>query len=356
MLALGVALGALLCWVVASQRPGAALARAEAATEARDWAVALADWRAVNASPLANGRTLLAEARAALAIDRAGEAEPALRLATLADPSDPQPWRLWLEILRVEDRPTEALRVGLAGVEAVAPDGRLGVLRALTLALLADLPDELARDTLTRWSAGEGGVPDPDALAALYQRMNTMPRAGDPGRADRVARLTDLLKREPGRLAAREALVTALADSGETVLGRQVLEGWPAEGRDARFWRLKGRWELEYDRRPGEAAVSFARALGELPHDWKTRVRLARALRSIGQEAEARREAEAVGRLRERLDPASLGPLLLAALEGPGPKGRQDLADLCAGVGLTSLAEAWRREAGTGSHSGSGRE
>lgn len=340
-----MALATALWWVVASQRPWAALRSAEAAARSGDWPEALASWRAVNASPLASGRTLLAEARAALALGRAGEAETVLRLATIADPSDPQPWRLWLEILRVEDRPTDALRVGTRALAEVAPDGRLGVLRALTLALLADLPDDLARETLKRWSAGDGESPDPDALAALYQRMNAMPRGGDPDRAARVAALSNLLAREPGRIPAREALVTALADAGEIDRGRAALDAWPAGDRDARYWRLKGRWELEYDRRPDEASAAFVKTLEELPHDWKTRVRLARALRSLGREAEARREAEAVGRLRERLDPESLGPALSAALENPEPKALTDLADLCEGVGLPRLAEAWRREA-----------
>ena len=73
--------------------------------------------------------------------------------------------------------------------------------------------------------------------------------------------------------------VTALADAGEPDRGRVFLEGWPAAMRDARYWRLRGRWDLEYDHRPDQAIPAFRAALEVLPHDWRTHYRLARALR-----------------------------------------------------------------------------
>jgi thioredoxin-like negative regulator of GroEL len=135
-------------------------------------------------------------------------------------------------------------------------------------------------------------------------------------------------------------LVSTLADAGDPDAGRAALEAWPETGRDARYWRLRGRWDLEYDHHPDRAEASFRRALTELPHDWKTRIRLARTLRSLGREPEARTEAATVARLRERLDPAALGPRL--ARGDPA-----DLAELTAAAGLTRLAAAWRSEVGT---------
>jgi thioredoxin-like negative regulator of GroEL len=347
-----------LAWAYAAGRPARLRARAEAASRAGDWPAALAAWRAVNAGGPARARTLLAEARAALALGRADEAERALARACLADPSDPEPWRLRLELLRVEDRVTDARRVGWEAYAAVAPPGRRGVLRDLTLALLADLPDDTARATLARWAAAGAETagdpsdpdpdtaPDPDARAALLQRFNTMPRAGDPPRAERVAELSAILGRRPGHLGAREALVTALADAGETEAGRRALDAWPESGRDARYWRLRGRWDLEFDRHPDRAVDDFTRALEELPHDWKTRFRLARALRASGRAAEASREAESVGRLREALDPAALGPRLDDDFRHlDDPRALRDLASLCGRAGLSRLADAWRAEA-----------
>lgn len=347
--ALGVAAAAgVAAWSWLRAGPERLRVRAEEAARAGDWATALRCWRAVNQTRRARGRTYLAEARACLALDRAGQAERALRRAIAADPADPEPWRLVLELLRVEDRSLEAQRLGWEAYAAVPPSARRGVLRDLTLALLADLPEDLVRDRLDRWVAADPA--DTDAWVARLRRVaaSTSPRPGEPDRASRIAALMATLAREPGHLAAREALVADLADGGETGQGRSVLDAWPAGARDdPRYWRLRGRWQLENDHQPDRAVASFERVLTEIPHDGKTHYRLARALQTLGRPAEARRAAETVDRLREVLDPAALGPRLDADLGRlDDPRSLSDLADLCARAGLARLAAAWRREAG----------
>ena len=93
--------------------------------------------------------------------------------------------------------------------------------------------------------------------------------------------------------------MTALADSGEPDRGRAALDGWPGpeSARDARYWRLRGRWDLEYDHRPERAVEAFRKAVAVVPQDWRSWSRLARALRVLGRDAEARDAAEAVGRI-----------------------------------------------------------
>ena len=328
-------------------RPERLRAQAVVASRAGNWAEALIAWRGVNATRLARGATFLAEARAALALGRASEAEKALKKASNLDPTPLEPWRLRLEILRLEDRPLEAQDVGWAAYDAVNPASRREVLEDLTLALLADLKDDIANPALTRWSvAGDGN--DPDARVALLRRLSAMSHADDPPRDDRIAELNAILKKSPGHLDAREVLITALADAGEPEAGRKVLDAWPGDepARDSRYWRLRGRWDLDFDHNPAQAIEAFRRTLTDLPHDWKTRFRLARALRAAGREPEAREEAEAVGRTRELLDPARLGLRLAADFQRrDDPKALNDLADLCARAGLTRLAEAWSREA-----------
>lgn len=326
-------------------RPSRLRGWAEAAAKAGDWSRAQSAWHAFNTTPNATSATLVAEARAALALGRAGAAEETLARASKTNPANPEPWRLRLEIRRVENRPLDALAVGWAALDAVPPHARRSVLKGLTLALLADLPDDLARKTLARWAETST---DRDARVALLQRIAAMPRGSDPPRADRIAELRDILREAPDHRDAREALVTALADAGEPDLGRQVLDAWPGPEptRDARYWRLRGRWDLEYDHHPDRAVDALRRALADLPHDWKTRFRLARALHAAGLEDDARREAELVSRTREALDPARLGRRLSADLDRPDhPAASQadlaDLADLCTHAGLTRLAEAW---------------
>ena len=288
-------------------------------------------------------RPPIEEAQLALEKGRAARAEQALFHATRLDPHDVEAWLLRLELLRLEDRQIEAQRVGWDAYAAVHPSSRSAILKAMTLALLADAPDALARDTLARWVAADPS--DIDARVAMLRRIAAAPHADDPLRAARLEALAKLVADHPEHAAAREALALALADSGEPDRGRAVLESWPAPSRDARYHRLAGRWALEFDHEPARAVDSLRSALEELPHDWRTRYRLARALSNAGRLEEADRAAVDVERLREALDPVKLGPRLdrdLADLNDPSAV--RDLAALCQRVGLARLADAWRRD------------
>ena len=325
-------------------RPRRLLDRAEAATLARDWPAARTSWEGFNATPGATARTLLAEARACLALDRSLDAARILERASKLDPTLGEVWRVRLERLRVLDRPLEALTLGREAEASVDPSSARSILIPETLAALAELPDDEARGRLTRWLLADPG--DVDSRVALLVRVAANPRVGDPDRAARIAELAAILGRDPSHVPAREALLVALADSGEPDLGRAILERWPEEARDARYDRLRGRWDLDYDREPGRAVESFVRVLVDLPHDWRSHYGLARAYRALGRDREAVAEAETVARLRERLDPPSLGPRLSGDLGRlDDPRAADDLAGLCESVGLARLAEAWRREA-----------
>ncbi|WP_165246550.1 tetratricopeptide repeat protein [Paludisphaera soli] len=315
--------------------------RAEAASARKDWGEALTLWRRVNASPSATAATRLEEGRACLALGRAAQGEAALREATAADPKLAKAWALRLEILRVEDRWFDASAVGWEAFEAVAPEDRAAVLRELTLAAISDLPDDLARDALKKWIAAD--PEDVEAEAALQRRIGADPRSDDPDRPTRLARLEELVARHSGSPSAREALATLLADGGDVERGREVLDAWPEPARDGRYDRLVGRWKLEYDARPEEAVGPLARAIEAAPHDWRTHYRLARALTILGRREEAAKEAKATARIREALDPMTLGPALEDAFaKVDRPSARATIADACARVGLDRLARAWR--------------
>jgi len=339
VLVLVLGLIALGVWVATS--PSRLQKEAEAAARTGDWAAALELWRAVNATGSATSTTCLGEARACLALGRAAQAEESLQRAITANPADFAPWRLLLKILRVEDRTLEAEQMGWKAYAQIRADERPELLRELTLSLLADLPDEILRTTLERWV--EADRTDVDAQVALWQRMAAAPRAGDPDRPALLAALDALLSSHPDHVGAREALVAALADAGEPERGRVLLDRWPEAARDARFWRLRGRWDLEYDRRPEEAVAALQRALAVFPQDWRSWYRLARAQRILGRSEDGRRAAESVSRIREIVDPLTLGPRLNAAVNHlADPAALQDLAILCDRAGLKRLADAWR--------------
>ncbi len=340
--------GSLVLWSLSPTDTAALRNQAETASREGRWSEALESWQAFNQTPDASASSLLAEAEVLLRLDRAAVAEKALQRATTANPSQLDPWLTWLELIRLEGRSVDALQVGWTAYESVSASARLSILRALTLALLADVPDAQALDVLGRFISAD--PEDIDArLALLGQRTSTGGRPAGIGNSleERIAIVSDLLAQAPEHIGARAALVATLADLGAWEQARTWLDTWPESALDdPRYFQLLGRYELEAGESPARAVENLQKSLAILPHDWKTRARFAQALRSIGQEAEARAEAEKVERHREALDPSRLGPRLTRALETLNqPEGRLDLAELCATVGLDRLALAWRREA-----------
>jgi tetratricopeptide (TPR) repeat protein len=331
-------------WAMARESPGRLAARAEAEAARGDWPAALTLWRALNRTTSADGRSWMGEARACLALGRAAQAERALNQAIAHAPGDPEPWLIRLELIRLENRTLDAMRVGWAAYQAVPAGSRREVLSALTLALLTEPPADLARATLDRWIRADPA--DLDALAArlaLDRRLGPDPDPTAAAPEDRIKTLARILEREPGHIAARETLVQTWLDLGEPDPARALLDAWPPSGRDARYQRLVGRLAQDFDRRPDLAAASYRQVLAALPHDWNTRYRLSLALQALNQNAEARQAAEQVAQLREILAPEPLGHVLNPALSHlDNPSSRRTLADLCARVGLSRLSHAWR--------------
>ena len=299
---------------------------AEAAAQEGDWSAAQRYWRAINSTSGTTSASHLGEARACLALGQAAQAEISLHRAIRADPQEPESWLLLLQILQVEDRTIDAQRTGWQAYNQVVPVARSQLLQQLTLAILTDLlPDEKIRTTLRRWV--DADINDVDAEIALWQRIAAQPRAGDPDRLTLLARLEDLVAKHPDHVGAHEALVTSLADAGEPSRGRAVLDAWPKAHRDARYWRLLGRWELEYEHRPQLATDAFRTALKELPQDWRSWSRLSRALHILNKQDKSLEAAQMVRRIREIIDPLVIGPRLHAAFDHlDDPKALADLA------------------------------
>jgi tetratricopeptide (TPR) repeat protein len=278
---------------------------------------------------------------------RAADAERALIRATALRPEEIGPWLQILEILRVEDRTLEATQIGWAGLASVPRSQRLPVLRAMTLAILAGTPEELARQTLQFWTHADPN--DLEAEVALLKHIESHPRVGDPTRPERIARLKQIVENHPEHGAAREALVVALLDAGAPDEARLTLDAWPPTKRDVRYHRLHGRWSLEFDTNPdreSSALESFEHVIEIFPYDWRSWYRLARAYKRLGRDDAAETAATLIAKLRDTLDPTRLAERLdhsLGAIQTR--EARLDLADLCQSAGLTRLAEQWRAEA-----------
>lgn len=269
---------------------------------------------------------------------------------------DRMAWLPRIDELRVEERPIEAMTTGWAAYRSVAPGERTEVLKALTLALLADVPDDQATASLQRRVAADPD--DLDARVALLRRSLVasplpldQPRIGrsSEGTDTSLNELTTLLEQHPDHPGAREAVIDALLDSGRIEEARSLLRGWPTpHAEDPRRLRLQARLDLDFEGHPAHAAEAITILLSSTPHDWHLRARLSRALEMQGASEDARRQARIVDQLRERLDPDRLGRRLATAIRRlDTPESLDDLAKLCDSVGLTRLASAWRLEAET---------
>jgi tetratricopeptide (TPR) repeat protein len=323
-----------------SNSPARLIEQAKVSSRHHRWHEALRYWRAVNNTKDARSETYLEEAKVCLALGYAHQAEGNLRRAAFTDRTNTEAWRLLLEILRVEERIVEAQELAWNAYSQLDNQSRLSLLRELTLGSLGELPDELARATLQRWVDADQA--DIDARAALFERIATQPRASDPNRPALIAEIERMVGEYPEHAGARAVLISALADSGESKRGRAVLNQWP-EFHDARYWRLVGRWELEYDHHPDRAVAALRKTLIDLPQDWRTWYRLARAYHVMGQNRESTQAAEKVRHIREALDPLVLRPRLDSAFDHlDDPASLYDLAGICEQVGLSRLGAAWR--------------
>ena len=181
----------------------------------------------------------------------------------------------------------------------------------------------------------------------MLQRIAAQPRADDPDRPSRLAELETLVAEHPGHPGARGA--------GDRPGRRRRARPRPRGARRLAGSRARPRRPLLAAPRPVGARVRPAPRSGRgriparletFPHDWRSWSGLARALTRLGRDAEARQAAEAVGRIREALEPAALGPRLDDDFRHlDDPRSLRDLADLADHAGLSRLAGAWRAEA-----------
>ena len=188
--------------------------QAEAAAQSGDWSAALKSLPGVQSTSAATALTHLGEAKAALALGRAFQGEQSLRRSIAADPGNPEPWQLLLQILRVEDRTLDASEHRLGRLREVGSRGTSGGpagadARPARRAAGRGRPEE-------RFAAGSTPIQTTSMREiALVQRVAAQPRAGDPDRAALLAELESIVANHPDHITAREVLVTALADAGE---------------------------------------------------------------------------------------------------------------------------------------------
>lgn len=279
-------------------------------------------------------------ATAALRADHPGAAFDVLESWKKTNPGKPDGWLLILDLARIFGSSDMMMENTNEILNHALVNRSTAVLLASTLGLLTDLEQLEVRARLNKWSANEQESPLAKAYLLLRYAENPLPE--DPPRDLRIEQARVLASRHPDSVAVLTALIETLFNGGYYQEATEVLDKWPLEDRTGTaYHRLQGRRLQDVEGKHGESVGEYEEALKFMPHDWKTRYRLARALAASGKIEESRNEARRMSEIRESLDPIQLGELLKAVL----PKGRspepERLVGLLRKIGLNPLADAW---------------
>ncbi len=282
----------------------------------------------------------LSWATAALRADHPGAALGVLEAWKKTNPDKPDGWLLILDLARILGSSDMMMENTNQILKINSVNRSTPVLLASTLGLLTDLDQLEVRKRLNKWSASE--LESPLARAYLLLRYAENPLPEDPPRDLRIEQARVLASRYPDSIAVFTALIETLFNGGYYQEAMEVLDKWPLEHRSGTaYHRLQGRRLQDVEGKHRDAVGEYQEALKFMPHDWKTRYRLARALAASGKTEESRNEARRMSEIRESLDPIQLGELLKSAL----PKGRSPEPDRLVGllkkIGLNPLADAW---------------
>lgn len=279
-------------------------------------------------------------ATAALRADHPGAAFDVLESWKKTNPGKPDGWLLILDLARIFGSSDMMMENTNEILNHALVNRSTAVLLASTLGLLTDLEQLEVRARLNKWSANEQESPLAKAYLLLRYAENPLPE--DPPRDLRIEQARILASRHPDSVAVLTALIETLFNGGYYQEATEVLDKWPLEDRTGTaYHRLQGRRLQDVEGKHRDAVGEYEEALKFMPHDWKTRYRLARALAASGKIEESRKEARRMSEIRESLDPIHLGELLKAVL----PKGRspepERLVGLLRKIGLNPLADAW---------------
>lgn len=279
-------------------------------------------------------------ATAALRADHPASALKILKKWQQDSPEKPDGWLMILDIYRFLGQTDQTILTFNEIRNHETARRSAPVLVKATLGMLTDLDPEEVRDRLSRWNKAEPG--QPIAQAALQQRYLDNPMPNDPGRDERLQTCRDLLQRFPASTQARAVLAELLMVSGLAVEATRTVENWPeADRQGIVYHRILGRYLQDIRHDQNQAIIAFQMVLQSMPHDWKTRYRLARALKAVGRHDESRFESNKMLKIREKLDPINLEPIIREAFPKGKPPVISKLTALLNDLDLDALAKSW---------------
>lgn len=279
------------------------------------------------------------EASLLLQLNRAAQAERAARRSLELEPNSLDARQLLSLICRWENRLHEAERLLAELYELCAPEHRANALVQLFELHVGQFDVKETQQRLEAFLAN-----DPSdfsarlALARLHVGMGDNAKAGE--------MLDECWRLKPGDIDVRAALVNCYVIFGDYQKATRLLETWPADQRDARYWESMGTYQSEYLQHYEQAAESYRRVLQHVPDDWRVRHRLAICLRSLGDEEGARVELERVDRARVALQREKMEETLKALPDMiTTADGRYQIGRIYEEVGRVREATLWYGEA-----------
>lgn len=286
-------------------------------------------------------QALLARGNAELRLGRLDAAEASWTEALRLDPTIPEAGWSLLELYYLEGRGEEARRLALR-LHEVEPDPRDRV--QLLLELVRQDAQPPAPGSLVAWfepivRQNPGEIRASLALGLAHIHVGEVDRG--------LELLGRVVEAHPSRPEAWDAWLTGLDDAGQIETLAKVVDRLPAAlagsprsaRHNARVDQERGDWKA--------AAAGYRRALAAEPHDQRLEYRLSRALRNVGETAEADRlerlhrdYTAAVGEARSLYDQANAEKTLGAR---PHPVLYRRIAELRERMGLREEAIAWYR-------------
>jgi thioredoxin-like negative regulator of GroEL len=279
-------------------------------------------------SRLLAGETLL------YCLHRGRDAEVALKRTLELDPNVEAAKKALVYLYFLESRQEDARPLVWELYQSSDPITRYRALANWFLIQFSELPTNEATAELNALIDGDPDDPDAGvALAGRWLRENQF---------DRAARKLESFV-VPGEHVERlSLLVQCYLKMGMGSKAAALLERWPDEKRDIRFWRSMGIACQTFLNRPTDAVAYLLRVLEVQPDDWEVHHRLALSLRQLNRMQEAEVHEKESRRLQGVLDYEATASLIREHLTRPDEAAtRFQTAQFYEQLGLKCEARAW---------------
>lgn len=303
--------------------------------ELRNWELALREFRQVPVTVSIGEQARWRIGDVSMMLNRAADTEAALRETLEHWPNSLEARRGLIALYRWQDREFDAQPLVWEAFELTPVEDRAFLLAEWFRFRFAQHPPA---DTLRRLRAFLAAQPDDMQSAIALALWNVRQHQLEPARVLLERVFTEF----PQNIDARAAWATCLLELGEWDRAHEVLDEWPADQRDLRYWKLHGIELQDYARDYPGAIDSLGRWIEAFPDDWQIHFRLSTCLRHAGRIAEADREAARTEQLKQIVKYEVVDEILNVAFKFLNrPEQLHRMGEFYRSIGYEREAKAW---------------